>query len=162
MQTRDRPNYYLRKNFYKQYSYLGTPFLSENCDIRKSDNIIIYGHNINNSKMFGELENYHNEKFYQSHKSIEFYTLEEVKKYEIIFVFKISVNDDFMYYNFTNFNNEIEFESFIKNCEILSLYNTESSVKYGDRFMTLSTCDYSIKDGRLVIVAKESEIQEFH
>ena len=30
MQTKESPNYYLRKNFYKQYSYLGTPYLAEN------------------------------------------------------------------------------------------------------------------------------------
>ena len=53
MQTKDRPNYYLRKNFYKEYSYYGTPYLQENCDINNSDNLIIYGHHINNSKMFG-------------------------------------------------------------------------------------------------------------
>lgn len=53
MQTKNSPNYYLRKNFYKEYSYLGTPYLAESCDINISDNLIIYGHNIDNSKMFG-------------------------------------------------------------------------------------------------------------
>ena len=61
MQTKNTPNYYLRRNFYKEYSQWGTPFLSENCDIQSSDNLIIYGHHINNSKMFGELEHYKKE-----------------------------------------------------------------------------------------------------
>ena len=30
MQTKDRANYYLRKDFYKKYSQWGTPFLAEN------------------------------------------------------------------------------------------------------------------------------------
>lgn len=50
MQTKDRPEFYLRKNFYKKYSYWGTPFLAENCDIKTSDNLIIYGHHINRFK----------------------------------------------------------------------------------------------------------------
>ena len=41
MQTdNNRKDYYLRKNFYKQYSYLGTPYISENCNLQKSDNLI--------------------------------------------------------------------------------------------------------------------------
>ena len=43
MQTKNTPNYYLRRNFYKGYSQWGTPFLAENCDIQSSDNLIIYG-----------------------------------------------------------------------------------------------------------------------
>ena len=35
-----------------------------------------------------------------------------------------------------------------------SLYNSESETEYGDLFITLSTCDYSIKDDRLIIIAK--------
>lgn len=34
MQSPDSPNYYLRRNFEKAYSNLGTPYLQENCDIR--------------------------------------------------------------------------------------------------------------------------------
>ena len=75
MQTRDRPNFYLRKNFYKQYSYWGTPYLAENCDIEKSDNLIIYAHHINGSKMFGEIEKYKRKEFYQNHKYIDFCTM---------------------------------------------------------------------------------------
>lgn len=52
MQTKDRPNYYLDKNFYKKYSALGTPYLAENCNIEKSDNLIIYGHHIKRKKSF--------------------------------------------------------------------------------------------------------------
>ena len=58
MQTKNRPNYYLRRNFYKEYSIMGTPYIAEQCDLNKSDNLIIYGHHINGNKMFGELEKY--------------------------------------------------------------------------------------------------------
>ena len=42
MQTKNNPNYYLRRNFYKEYSVMGTPYLAEQCDIQNSDNLIIY------------------------------------------------------------------------------------------------------------------------
>lgn len=154
MQTKNSPNYYLRKNFYKQYSYLGTPYLSENCDINISDNLIIYGHHINNSKMFGELENYRKEEYYNSHKIIKLYTLEEKREYEIISIFTTNAYTGFKYYNFISSSNENEFNTFVNQCKELSIFDIENTAVYGDKLLTLSTCDYSSKNARLVIVAK--------
>ena len=33
MLTKDEPEYYLRRNFNKSYSYMGTPFMDANCNI---------------------------------------------------------------------------------------------------------------------------------
>ena len=154
MQTKNSPNYYLRKNFYKQYSYLGTPYLSENCDINISDNLIIYGHHINNLKMFGELENYRKEEYYNSHKIIKLYTLEEKREYEIISIFTTNAYTGFKYYNFISSSNENEFNTFVNQCKELSFFDIENTAVYGDKLLTLSTCDYSSKNARLVIVAK--------
>lgn len=161
MQTKENTDFYLRKNFYKQYSYLGTPFLSENCNINTSDNLIVYGHHINNSKMFGQLENYKNKKYYEQHKNIKLFTLEEQQEYEIIAVFKTVAYTGFKYYDFVNANDEREFKAFLNKCNELSFYNTEISAVYGDKLLTLSTCEYSSKNGRLVVVAKKinTEIQ---
>ena len=52
MQTPNAPNYYLKRNFDKEYSDLGMPYIQENCDITSSDNLIIYGHHIKGGKMF--------------------------------------------------------------------------------------------------------------
>ena len=46
MQTQNNPNYYLKRNFNKEYSDLGVPYVQENCDLAASDNIIIYGHHM--------------------------------------------------------------------------------------------------------------------
>ena len=155
MQTKDKPQFYLRKDFYKKYSQWGTPFLAENCDIQTSDNLIIYGHHINNLKMFGELEKYRNKDFYKNHKNIKFYKKDNLTEYEIISVFRTTANSEFKYYEFVNANNEKEFETFVTKCKELSFYNTENNAEYGDKFITLVTCDYSIKNGRLVVVAKK-------
>ena len=37
----------------------------------------------------------------------------------------------------------------------LSYYDTGVTATYGDRLLTLSTCDYQEKDGRFVVVAKK-------
>lgn len=157
MQTKDRPDYYLRKNFYKEYSVFGTPYIDENCDIENGNNLIIYGHHINGNKMFGELENYKNEEYYNKHKFIKFYTLNEKAEYEIISVFKTTVYNDkgFKYYQYYNLEDEREFETFINKCKELSLYDTQKIAKYEEKLLTLSTCEYSQNNGRLVVVARK-------
>ena len=157
MQTKDRLNYYLRKDFYDNYSQWGTPYISENCDIETSDNLIIYGHHIKNYKMFGELEKYKEKEYYEKHKIIKFYTMEKSEKYEIIFVFTTTVYDNkgFKYYQYYNLSSKSEFDTFINKCKELSIYSTNNAIEYGDKFLTLSTCEYSRTNGRLVVVAKK-------
>ena len=157
MQSIDRPNYYLQKDFYKKYSSYGTPYISEQCNINISDNLIIYGHHMENKKMFGALEDYKIKDFYEEHKIIDFITLEEKEKYEIFAVFKtVAYNQNgFKYYEYINFNNENEFNTFINKCKELSFYETNVKPKYEDKLITLSTCEYSNKNGRLVVMARE-------
>ena len=157
MQTKDKPNYYLYRNFYKEYSAYGTPYVFENCNIFESDNITIYGHNMDDRDMFGELVEYKNKDFYNEHKIIKFTTKEESCNYEIIAVFKTKVYSQncFKYYQFIKANDSGEFNAFINKCKELSFYDTEVSAEYGDKLITLSTCEYSGKNSRLVIVAKK-------
>lgn len=155
--------YYLHNNFYKQKSSLGTPFLASYCNINTSDNLIIYGHHIKSGKMFADLEYYKNYNFYSNHKAIKFYVLEndETKEhcYEILSAFKTTANDNgFKYYEFYKANDETEFNSFIEKCKSMSFYNTGVTAYYGDKLLTLSTCEYSQENGRIVVVAKEMKL----
>lgn len=155
MQTIKNPNYYLRKNFYKEYSYYGTPYLSEQCNIDSSDNLIIYGHHIKNYKIFGELENYKSKEYYDNHKTINIYTLNDERKYEIVYVFRTIINTGFDYYNYINFNDESEFDAFNSKCKELAFFDTQIQCNYEDKFITLSTCDYTSKNARLVVIARQ-------
>jgi len=160
MYTPDRPNYYLNKNFDKQYSAHGVPYIDEDCNPNlPSDNLIIYGHHIRNGKMFGALKDYTSKQFYDSHKIIQFDTLVERGEYEIVVVFKTTVYDNrgFRYYDFIQAETEAEFTDYIDQCKVLALYDTGVSAAYGDKLITLSTCEYSAVNGRLVVVAKRVE-----
>lgn len=154
-------DYYLHRNIYKNYSSHGTPYLAEYCNIQYSDNLIIYGHHINDNSMFAQLDNYKKHSFYENHKYIKFYsyyngkTIE--KTYEVAIAFKTVVYSDkgFKYYNYTNFSDVQELNDFIENCRKLESYNTGIDINYGDKLITLSTCEYSQKNGRIVVVAKQ-------
>lgn len=157
MQTKDNPNYYLKHNFEKAYSDLGTPYIQEDCDIEQSDNLIIYGHHIKGGKMFGALESYKDKGFYEEHKTIQFDTLTQHGEYEIIAVFKTVAysSESFRYYDFVDAEDEEAFNTYVEKCKELALYDTGVTAEYGDRLITLSTCEYSAQNGRLVVVAKK-------
>ena len=160
MQSKDNPNFYLKHGFDKAYTDYGCPYVQENCDMElPSDNIIIYGHHMNNGSMFADLEKFKDEDFWREHKTIAFNTLTEKNEYEILAVFKTVVYTDspeaFKYYRFTDAQSPEEFKAFIDKCKELSLYDTGVSAEYGDKLITLSTCEYSRTNGRLVVVAKK-------
>ena len=146
MQTIKNPNYYLRKNFYKEYSYYGTPYLSEQCNINSNDNLIIYGHHIKSGMMFADLDKYKSYDYYLNHKTIKLYKLQGTEtieeEYKIISCFKTTVNKGgFKYYNFFNAYSETDYNSFVEQGRELSFYNTEDAANYRDKLITLSTCE---------------------
>ena len=138
---------------------VGCPYVQENCDVQKpSDNIIIYGHHMNDGSMFTGLMKYRNKSFWEEHKAITFDTLTDRHQYEVIAVFKTVVytnsSDSFKYYEFTDAENVAEFDAYVAKCKELSLYDTGVSAEYGDKLISLSACEYSRNNGRLVVVAK--------
>ena len=58
------------------------------------------------------------------------------------------------YYHFVRAEQEEDFDEFIAKCKELALYDTGVSAEYGDKLITLSTCEYSRTNGRMVVVAK--------
>lgn len=154
-------DYYLHKDIYKNYSSHGTPYLAPFCNLKKSDNLIIYGHHMKDNTMFSQLEKYKNYNFYLNHKYIKFFTIEDGKtienNYEVMIAFKtIAYSDEgFRYYSYTDFQNYEDYEEFVENCRNLEFYYTGVVGTHQDKYITLSTCEYSQKNGRMIIVAKK-------
>lgn len=157
MQTPDEPNYYLKRAFDHSYSDYGVPYVQENCALGISDNIVIYGHNMSNGSMFADLCRYEKKSFWQEHPIIHFDTLSGYGEYEIVTVFKTVAysQEGFKYYHFVNAEIAADYDAFLAQCMELELYDTGVSAEYGDQLITLSTCEYSRKNGRMVIVAKK-------
>ena len=150
-------NYYLHRDFNGEYSANGCLFLSEKCDPEISDNLIIYGHHMNSGKMFAALEGYKQQAFYEEHPLILFNTLHGKETYQVMAAFSTPVytGNDFAYYTFTKAENEGEYQAFINAIMERSFYDTGITAVYGDKLLTLSTCEYSQKNGRMVVVAKQ-------
>lgn len=157
VQKRDVKNYYLRRGFDKKYSYYGVPFASEDATFEEADNFVIYGHHMDNGSMFSDLMKYTSSAFYNGHKTITFDTLQGFGTYEIIAVLKTVAGgeNEFHYYKFAKAASEEEFDAYVAECKSRSIYNIETTAKYGDKLITLSTCEYSKENGRLAVVAKK-------
>ena len=154
MQT-DNNSFYLTHDFNKKYSLYGVPFVDAACRLNpQSDNVIIYGHHMKNGQMFGALVNYAQKGYYLAHPVIEFDTRYGYGQYKIIAVFH-TTPDKFPYHEFISAENAAALDTFIGRCKAFQYYDTGVTAVYGDKLLTLSTCEYSEPDGRLVIVAKK-------
>ncbi|MDE6419531.1 MAG: class B sortase, partial [Lachnospiraceae bacterium] len=161
MQSPD-PNYYLTHNFNQEHDNNGSIFLDPDCDIvHRNTNLILYGHHMRSGKMFGSLDSYSSEAFYEEHKYITFDTIYEKGTYEVMYVFRSRIyNEDeivFKYYQFIDVDSEQEFYSNMNDIAEMSIYDTGVTAVYGDKLLTLSTCDYREENGRFVVVAKRIE-----
>ena len=150
--------YYLHRNFYKEKSSSGVPYLDYQCNLQNwSDNLIIYAHNMKNGTMFHELLDYQTIGFWENHKVINFDTLYNRCEYEVFAAFRTAVgaDDEFKYYDFINAESKYEFDEFVQKCKDKSLYDTKITPEYGETLLTLSTCSYNVNDERFVVVARQ-------
>lgn len=159
MQTMDDEEYYLHRNFFKENDRNGTLILDTDSDINKtSNNLIIHGHNMKSGAMFAALKDFEDAEYAKDHSRILFYTEDEKREYEVIAVFrsKVYTAEDkvFKYYQFFEAKNQEEFDNFYNNIKKLSEFDTGVTAEFGDEFITLSTCEYHTKNGRLVVVGK--------
>ena len=164
MQTPTDPNYYLKHDFEKHYTDYGCPFMQADCDaLAPSDNLIIYGHNMKDGSMFADLAKYRSKDFWQSHKTVWFDTALGSCASEIFAVIHMTVQADaadaFPFYRFVDAASPEEFADYVSACKARALYDTGISAEYGDKLLTLSTCDNITDNGRLLVIAKQTETE---
>ncbi len=159
MQSPTRPNYYLDRGFDGKYSAWGAIYVRETCDVfAPSDNITIYGHHMKDGSMFAALDKFRHKSFWEENQYIYFDTLYERHVYQVIAAFKTSANqgEGFAYHLYENFQSEEEFNQFVATAKDLGKYYYYNDVpaQYGDKLITLSTCEYTLSNGRFVVIAK--------
>ena len=160
MYTPKEPEKYLHLNFEEEYSLGGLPFIDAGCSITpESDNLLIYGHNMQIGTMFHSLLNYEMKNFWESHPIISLKTLYEEREYEVVSAFYDRVyytyEDCFKFYQFIDAEDQQDFDEAIAIFKEKSLYDTGISASYGDHLITLITCAYHVDNGRFVVVARE-------
>ena len=160
MQTSNN-DYYLDHNYNQDYDKNGSIFMDKDCTPAfPNDNMIIYGHHMKSGKMFGNLNYYAKQEFWEKNPTFSFDTIYETGTYAVMYVFrsKIYAKDEivFKYYQFIDASSADEFSSNMDAMAEMALYDTGVTAAYGDRLITLSTCDNAESgEGRFVVVAKK-------
>lgn len=155
------------KEFYLSHDFTGAPSAEgalfadpQNSRWPQDGNTVIYGHNMKNGHLFGTLDLYEDPDYLQAHKKIYFDTIYETGVYEAVAVLKTRIlNEDeqgFRYYRFFQYDSRKDFQECLDFVKENQLFDTGSTLKYKDRILMLSTCEYSQENGRLVIVARKT------
>lgn len=164
MQTKGEgqdPEYYLHRDFKKEYSDAGTPFMDAASDINlPTSNWLIYGHHMRSGIMFHDLVEYESRDFWEKHPTFQMEMIngKGVETYRIIAACYSKVyskdSNEFKYYQYAGISSEEDFNTYVNGVKSIAAYDTGESAVYGDQLVTLSTCAYQTTDGRFFVVGK--------
>ena len=165
----DGNEYYLHRNIQLEEARAGSIFLDyrNNFDYvvggekqaENSENLIIYGHNMHDYAMFGSLKYYINDAgYYDEHPIVELNSNYKKYKYKIFGMILVDVDDEsdtrFDYWNTLDFSDEQQFYDYVNEIKRRTVRLTDVDVTYGDQLLTLSTCNSTFTEGRLVVFAR--------
>ena len=151
VQAKDN-QYYLHRLINGEYNASGSIFMDyRNNSNLEDNNTIIYGHNMKSDEMFGTLQNYKNQEYYDNHKILYYFTQE--KKYEIKLIagYTASLEDDI--YNLNEINQEQK-EKLLQKSD----FKSDVNINQNDKLITLSTCSYEYEDARYILIGILDEI----
>lgn len=154
MQAEDN-NFYLYKNIDKEYVRSGSLFLDCRNDAETMEgHTIIYGHNMHDGSMFGNVLKYYQDKsgkFMRDHQYIYTYSKTGVSVWQVFSVYETTTDEDYIK---THFVNDEEYYEFIKDLQEKSYFDTDIILKATDDVLTLSTCyKFNAANGRLTVNA---------
>ena len=156
MLTPDNMEYYLYRDFYKNHSACGTPFLDTRCaPVAEADSLIVHGHNMRDGTMFTSLNWYKQPSFGAEHPNLRLLLPGETRTYQLFAVVKINKDTDADLYNCVGGLSQAQFDSFVQTFRARAAYATDVQPQYGDKLLVLSTCIYEKDSNRLLVIGCE-------
>lgn len=140
-------NKYIHKLLNGEYSVNGSIFLDSRCKSNfKNDNSILYGHHMRNGSMFASLNNYKTQDYYNEHSQL--WLLTPKRSYLLLPFSAMVVSTNSLYYKTDIQDKQVFIDKAINN----SFFIPNTIPNVADRFITLSTCDYTFDNARLIVV----------
>ncbi len=152
--SNDDPEYYLHRDFDKNYSFSGTPFIGAGAD-ENSDAFVIYAHNMNNGTMFGTLDYYADKGWAEQHQYISFDTLEENRVYRVFAAFQTAIGEEneFKYNERVGLLSNQDYQALAEDIKEAAVMETGDCPAEKTQILMLSTCSYHSDNGRFVVAA---------
>lgn len=131
-------DYYLKRTWKKAYNSVGSIFMEcQNASDFSDFNTIIYGHNMRNGSMFGELKQYKSLEYWKEHPSIYIVDENGARRYDIFAAHEVGVRT--ITYGLEITKPETK-EKFIEFALSGSVIDTGVVPTVEDQVITLSTC----------------------
>lgn len=141
---------YLKTTFDGKQNSLGAIFMDANGAIDFYDrNTFIYGHNMKNGSMFGQLRKYKAKEYCAENPYFYIYTIDGREiKYQI---FAVCVVED-VSRSYTNwFEDDAQFMDYLKYIKGIALYDVNTELNEQSKIVSLSTCTNVTDTQRLLI-----------
>lgn len=154
-----KDNYtYVSTNVFGKASLAGSIFLdAENSRDLTDFNSIIYGHHMAQSSMFGDIDKFDDESFFNTHKYGEIYTSTTDQRYGIeFFAYILGDAYDWNIYN-PAIQNASEAQKYLGYVMDQAKHVRPIEVSADDRIVVLSTCASEPTNGRYLLVGKLSD-----
>lgn len=144
--------FYLKRNYKKEYDINGSLFLQAGCKVSESRNLIIYGHNMKSGAMFGNLDLYADETYYQEHPFAYLQTEDGIQEYQIVTVL-IADRDLFPFQQ--QLPDAAAVQEYLKAARQREVFETEDDYLKGicDKVLTLISCSYEWSGARNIVLA---------
>ena len=147
-------DYYLRRLVNGEYNIAGSLFMDyRNASNLENNNTIIYGHNMKNNTMFGSLQEYKSQDYYDNHKVMYYFTSEKNYIIELFTGYTISVESDI--YDLSVIDSS-KLEEWISKSD----FESNTKVTEEDKIITLSTCAYEYDGARYIVMGVLKEIEK--
>lgn len=144
--------YYLKRDLYGNSAAAGTLFMDSRCTKGFSGfNTIIYGHNMKNGSMFGDLYLYADEWFFNENSAGTIFLKDKVYKLEIFAYMVVRADDKIIYDPMANRN---AFYNYVR--ENARNYKEPEN---GKNIVILSTCAYNFNGARIVVIANTVNVR---
>ena len=156
VQRENDNEYYLTHAYSGEEAREGALFL-DGANRLSDENLIIYGHNMRNGTMFGELSSFGEREFLLKNAVVRFDTLYENALYVPFAMFEASMDEnDGHYFDVRQIVfDETSFELFVLKLRGRSVFDVPVAVAYGDQLLTLVTCSYNDDDGRYIVALRK-------
>ncbi len=156
-QTPEDPEFYLHRDINRERADCGTPFLDSICRLGPPrSSLLVYGHHMQNGQMFASLCNYMDQGYFLEHPYIQFDTLEEAGSYEIAAIVTLEADGGQVPWLELLFPScAEEFTDAWQAVEQCRLYDIDVEPKAKDGLLALVTCEYTQKNGRLMVIARK-------
>ena len=144
---------YLNKDYKREFSLSGSIFMDyRNNPLEADPYTMIFGHNMDRKKMFGDVNNYKDITYFKGHKKGKLYLGQKIYKIKLYAYMQVDGYSN-MIYDINRYHNGIDEKliSYIENSADVYL-KTEVTTK--DKLVVLSTCSRSDEKKRTVLIGR--------